>query len=182
MKSLRLRIVGSIFAVAIFASSCGESSPTAPVASLAPADSAQGQVLDLLSSATRSLGLLTCRPMSAAWGSAYIGPFGGTVQIGPHVLRVPAGALDRYVRITGYAPSDDVNRVRFWPHGLDFDRPAALTMSYANCDLVSTLVPKQIAYIDDDLSILYLLPSIDNVLTQKVTGKVEHFSEYAVAW
>jgi hypothetical protein len=182
MKSHRFRIVGAVLAVAILASSCGESSPTAPVASITASDSTQGELLDLVTSTTRSLGLLTCRPMPAAWGSEWIGPAGGSVQVGPHILRVPAGSLDRWVRITGYAASDNVNRVQFWPHGLEFERAAALTMSYANCDLVSRLLPKKIAYIDDDQDILYALLSVDNVYALKVTGKVEHFSEYAVAY
>lgn len=182
MKSLRLRIVGAVLGVAILASSCGENSPTAPVASITASDSTQGELLGVVTDLTRSLGLLTCRPMSAAWGAAWVGPAGGTVQVGPHVLRVPAGALDSWVRITGYAASDNVNRVEFWPHGLDFDKPASLTMSYANCDIVSRLLPKKIAYIDDKEKILYTLLSLDNALSSKVTGKVEHFSEYAVSW
>lgn len=182
MKSLRLRIVGSIVAVAIFASSCGENSPTAPVASITASDSTNAQLLGVVTDLTRSLGLLSCRPMTAAWGSEWVGPAGGTVEVGAHSLRIPAGALDRWVRITGFAPSDDVRRVEFWPHGLEFERSAQLTMSYANCSLVSRLLPKKIAYINDDQRILYTLLSIDNVLSSKVTGKVDHFSEYAVAY
>jgi hypothetical protein len=182
MKSLRLRILGSIIAVAVFASSCGESSPTAPVASITASDSTQGELLGVVTDLTRSLGLLSCRPLAAAWGSEWVGPAGGTVEVGAHSLRIPPGALDRWTRITGYAPRDDVRRIEFWPHGLEFDRPAQLTMSYANCSLVSRLVPKKIAYIDDDENILYTLLSIDNVLSSKVTGRVEHFSEYAVAY
>ena len=182
MKSLRLRIVGAIFGVAIFASSCGESSPTAPVASITASDTTNAELLGVVTDLTRSLGLLSCRPMTAAWGSAWVGPAGGTVTVGAHVLKVPAGALDNWVKITGYAPSDDVRRIEFWPHGLDFEKSASLTMSYANCSLVSWLLPKKIAYIDDDENILYTLLSIDNVLSSKVTGKVDHFSEYAVSW
>ena len=34
----------------------------------------------------------------------------------------------------------------------------------------------------DALNILSYLLSIDNVLATKVTGRVDHFSNYAVAW
>ena len=95
---------------------------------------------------------------------------------------MPAGALDHNVTITAYAPSGTVNQVNFGPQGLQFDRSASLTMSYANCSLVGYLLPKHIAYVDHDLNILYLLQSVDNLLTQKVTGKVDHFSDYALAW
>lgn len=182
MMSLRLRLAGAVVALAITAASCGDSSVTAPpVASLAP-DSSQADLIGILGPVTRPLGLLTCRPMAPAWGSAVIGPRGGAVQVGPHVLRIPAGALDAPVTITGYAAGDDVNRVRFWPEGLEFERSAALSMSYANCDVLTWLLPKRIAYIDGSQGILYYLLSLDNFFTKTVTGKVDHFSEYAVSW
>ena len=84
--------------------------------------------------------------------------------------------------ITAYAPSSRNNRVEFAPHGLEFDRPASLTMSYANCDVLGSLLPKHIAYVNDRLRILYLLESVDNLLQQRVTGRLDHFSEYALAW
>lgn len=182
MTSLRFRLVGAVAALAITAASCGDSTLTAPPVAQVTPDSAQGELLGILQPITRPLGLLTCRPMAPATGSAVIGPMGGTVQVGPHVLRVPPGALDAPVLITGYAPSSDVNRVEFQPHGLAFERSAALTMSYANCDIVSWLLPKRIAYVDGDLDILYYLLSLDNIFAKKVTGKVDHFSDYAVAW
>jgi hypothetical protein len=39
-----------------------------------------------------------------------------------------------------------------------------------------------VAYTSADLAILDYLPSLDNALTQTVRGKVQHFSEYAIAW
>ena len=84
--------------------------------------------------------------------------------------------------ITAVAPSDTVNQVRFFPEGLTFASPASLTMSYANCDALSQLEPKQIAYTTDALAILALLPSVDVLSQQQVTGQLQHFSTYAVAW
>ena len=55
-------------------------------------------------------------------------------------------------------------------------------MSYANCDALSQLEPKQIAYTTDALAILALLPSVDVLSQQQVTGQLQHFSTYAVAW
>jgi len=55
-------------------------------------------------------------------------------------------------------------------------------MSYANCGLVDWLLPKQIVYTTDDLDILEVLKSFDLPLDEEVTGKLKHFSEYAVAW
>lgn len=84
--------------------------------------------------------------------------------------------------ITATAPKGDVNLVEFQPSGLVFKKDAALTMSYANCNLLGSLAPKRIAYTDDALNILEYLLSIDNLFTKKVTGKLKHFSGYAVAW
>jgi len=75
-----------------------------------------------------------------------------------------------------------VNAVTFQPHGLQFLTPASLTMSYSNCSLLGLLLPKEIAYTDDNLNILSYLLSLDNLLSKRVTGKVNHFSAYVVAW
>lgn len=129
-----------------------------------------------------SVGLLRCSPLPADSVTQTIGPEGGTLSVGTHRLTIPAGALAAPVTITAIAPSDTVNQVRFFPEGLTFASPALLTMSYANCDLLYGLVPKQIAYTTDDLSILALLPSIDDFWGQRVTGSLQHFSTYAIAW
>ena len=70
----------------------------------------------------------------------------------------------------------------FQPEGLTFRTPAALTMSYANCEGLGVLLPKQIAYTNDLLQILSFITSIDDIFTNKVTGQVNHFSEYVLAW
>jgi hypothetical protein len=42
---------------------------------------------------------------------------------------------------------------------------------------------KRIAYTTDDLDdLLNLLPSIDDLLGQRVSASLEHFSRYAVSW
>jgi hypothetical protein len=108
---------------------------------------------------------------------------GGSISAGPHTLVIPPGALLSPTTITMTAPTGrHVNAVRFQPEGLQFVTPAALTMSYANCNLLGNLLPKRIAYTDDNLNILYYLLSLDNLLSKKVTGKVNHFSDYIVAW
>jgi len=75
-----------------------------------------------------------------------------------------------------------VNRIQFQPEGLVFQRSAALTMSYANCNLLGKLLPKRIVYTDDALNILSYLLSLDNLFAKTVTGKLNHFSNYAIAW
>jgi hypothetical protein len=128
------------------------------------------------------LGLLKCTPLPYAKSSATIGPLGGTLQVGQNSLTIPAGALTQSVQITGEQLSDTVNSVRFSPQGLQFAKPASLSMPYANCSLLGRLLPKQIAYTTDNLQILTYLLSIDNLFSKTVTGQVNHFSRYAVAW
>src|SRR5262245_61028217 len=154
--------------------SCGtDRMPTAPTT----------QPEFLLGELTQRLGLLQCRPLPYAAATKTIGPAGGYIDIGPHRLVIPAGALNAPVTITAEAPVGTVNSVRFEPEGLEFEQSAYLTMSYANCDLLGRLLPKRIAYVTDDLgSILYYLLSLDNIWAKKVTGQLDHFSRYAVSW
>jgi len=129
-------------------------------------------------------GLLACEPLPYAINTATIGPEGGTISVGPHVLAVPAGALSRAVVITAEAPVGRVNSVRLLPEGLAFapGKPARLTLSYANCPLLGQVLPKRIAYTSDLLSILAYLLSVDDLLARQVSANLEHFSRYVVAW
>jgi len=151
---------------------CGERAPTG----LAP----QALLGDLPPVAVT--GLVRCTPFSPSSVSRTIGPLGGALAVGPHRLFIPPGALDAPVQITAIAPADTVNRIRFEPQGLTFQRPALLTMSYANCGALASLVPKRIAYTSDALAIVELLPTVDVLATRTVSGRLEHFSDYAIAW
>jgi hypothetical protein len=127
-------------------------------------------------------GLLACAPLPADSASQAIGPQGGTIRVGPHSLYVPPGALDSTTVISAVAPSGTIRMVRFKPDGLNFNGDARVTLSYAGCSPVSWLLPKRVVYIDDSQNVLDILWSLDNVFSQTVTGKIKHFSDYAVAW
>jgi hypothetical protein len=179
---LRIRFVpiAVLAMLALTGISCAESTPTAPPAAVISA--ATDADLLGLESTLRRVGLLSCSPMAAASASASIGPTGGSILVGPHRLDIPAGALPHPVVISASAPSDRVNRVELLPHGLQFNVPVKLTMSYANCNVLGSTLPKRIAYIDSNLNILELLVSVDDFANKKVSTRLEHFSEYAVAW
>lgn len=182
MKTTRLSLSALLGGFTLAALSCGDPSPLGVGSGgLAPA----GDLLDpvtLTDPITQSVGLLACSPLAADSATRSIGSEGGTLQVGPHTLVVPPGALADSVSITAVAPADSVNRVTLQPEGLTFAEAASLTMSYANCDGLSSTLPKQIAYLTDALAIIEYLVSLDDVESRTVTGRLEHFSTYAVAW
>lgn len=127
-------------------------------------------------------GLLRCSPLPAASASATIGPDGGVIEVGPHTLTIAAGALPDTVTITADVPSTAVIRVGLEPHGLTFNGDVSLTLSYAHCGGLAELFPKRVVYTDGGLNILEFLPSLDDLVNQRVTGDLDHFSDYAIAW
>jgi len=160
---------------ALVFAACGDPTPTAPTIP-APDASLVGDLL-------RPTGLLKCSALPAASVTQTIGSGGGTMNVGPHVLRIPAGALDEPTKITATLDTErGVNGIKFQPEGLQFDTPAYLTMSYANCSVLGSLLPKRIAYTSDLLDIVEYLLSLDNLFSRKVTAPVRHFSEYVIAW
>ena len=175
MKAARCLVVVFVVCALVFSSGCGDRMPTAPQS---PAPSA-----DLIGSLLGATGLLKCSNLPYASTTQTVGGGGGTLAVGPHTLVIPPGALAQPTTITMTLPTGlGVNAVQFQPAGLRFQKPAALTMSYANCSLLGKLLPKQIAYTTDNLQILYYLLSLDNLLSKNVTGQVNHFSTYVVAW
>jgi hypothetical protein len=172
MKATRLVVVALCLSLAL---ACGDHTPTAPAT---PAPQA-----DLIGSLLAPTGLLKCSALPSASDTETIGPLGGVLVAGPHSLIIPPGALSAPTRITMTVPSGlGVNAVKFAPEGLRFNAPASLTMSYSNCSLLGKILPKRIAYTDDNLNILTYLLSLDNLLSKRVTGKVNHFSDYVIAW
>jgi hypothetical protein len=176
MTLRRFLFIGLPLALAVAIGSC-QNDPTgvAPDAQITPDANLVGSLL-------APTGLLTCRPLPAATATETIGPAGGTLHVGPHVLTVPRGALDHPVTITGKIVPGNINGVRFSPSGLHFERSARLRMSYANCSLLGRVLPKHIAYVDDDFNILEYLLSFDLLQLRLVTGRVDHFSSYVIAW
>ncbi len=176
MKAMRLWPAVLLSAVGVLLLGCGDRSPLG-VRSQAPTP--PGALIGDLPLPT---GLLTCQPLPYDSTTQTIGPEGGTIQIGAYSLVIPAGALAAPTTITAVVASGPVNAVRFQPEGLQFEETAYLTMSYANCDLLGSIAPKQIAYTTDALGILEYLLSADDVFAHQVTGELHHFSEYAIAW
>lgn len=159
-----------------------------PVAPPPPPPPQAGLIGGLLGTVGRLVGgLLTCQPQPFASNTALIGPNGGTLTLGSHKLVIPQGALRSTVRITGQVPRDTVNSVRLLPEGLQFSKPAQLTLAYDNCGLLGLGAlldrrEKRVAYTTEDLRIITFVRSSDDSRRKKVTGYLDHFSRYAVGW
>lgn len=124
--------------------------------------------------------LLTCSAQPYAVTRQSIGPNGGVIRVGSHTLNIPGNAVSGTVLITAEQIPGKTNSVRFSPEGLQFEKPATLTMSYQNCALV--LLQKKIVYTDEKLKILEVLGSLDLFRSRTVSAPVDHFSRYAVAY
>ena len=187
MKHLRLFSTLAIaMAVATGVACSSDQAPLAPPADATPDASLLGGLLDgttgtidgLLGTSTGSL--LACNVTETKSTNQWVGPSGGIVRVGKHSLAIPPGALTSYTRIKATAPKGDIVLVNFEPHGLKFQKPTALTLSYSDCGLLSG-VHLNMVYIADDQTILETLLSLNDLLRQTVTGKVDHFSGYALA-
>lgn len=120
-----------------------------------------------------------------------IGPEGGLIRLGGHLLEVPAGAVDRpalfsmLVLPTGYVEVELLALAPLLSRVLDigsdgFEEPVSLTLSYARATNVRD---------PDDLFVLRLnpfgrhepLPSRVDKRRRTVTAELEHFSRYCLA-
>jgi len=142
--------------------------------------------------------LLLCLPRAYDSVTQVVGPAGGVLVAGGHVLIVDSLALSSPVSITMVAPAQLVNVVRFRPEGLKFRNGAhgigaLVATSVDNCGVHPNQV-LQVVNIGDSLNILSYLqaPSAtDSAVVVKyktylgslwVGGLLRHFSNYAVAW
>jgi hypothetical protein len=125
--------------------------------------------------------VLRCEPQEYAGDAQVIGPEGGTLHVGKHELKIPKGALDHEVVITGEAPVSELAEVELEPHGLTFDRPAQLKLNYDNC-VVPMDLNLFIVYLNEAGTVLEVRPSTDKKGLSEVVGDLDHFSRYAVAW
>jgi hypothetical protein len=171
-----VRLLSSVALLATLSSCTTQDAPTAPPAESQAVSQDVPLVGDLLK------GLLVCSRQPYARSVQVVGPLGGTIQVGKHRLTIPIGALTTPVTITAEAPSDYVASVRFSPEGLRFSRPATVTLDYSTCPLGRLRLLKRVAYTTEQLEILSYLLSRDNLLLMRVSGELDHFSRYAVAW
>lgn len=125
--------------------------------------------------------ILRCEPRAAAYGAKAIGPKGGEIKVGDHLLTVPAGALDRTVTIGVLAPTGPRAELEFQPHGLTFREPVEVRISYKGC-IVPADADLSVLYVGNGWRVLEQLPSHDKKAAEAVTGLTDHFSGYTIGW
>jgi hypothetical protein len=125
--------------------------------------------------------LLMCDPLQYAATVKVVGPEGADLDVGPHKLRIPRGALTQETVITVEQPVSLEVTTRLSPHGIAFRRPVTLTLSYKHC-LRPTGYRERVAYTDEQLNVLEYVRSRDNDADGLVDAVLDHFSRYAVAY
>ena len=171
--------IGTLLAVAVLG--CAADSPVAPSAPPPPAAvnaNLLGDVVGVVGFLKPTL--LTCNVTQTDTSTTTVGPNGGLVRVGQHLLVIPPGALGSTVQIHAVAPAGNRVMVDFEPSGLRFKKPPLLSMSISQCGLLKGLTAK-IVYIDDQETILETLPALLDLLTRHVSAPIRHFSHYAVA-
>ena len=106
------------------------------------------------------------------------------LRVGPHTLVIPPGALSKNTVISAQAPSSKYAQVIFSPHGLQFNNriKPVLTLSYAHCNGLLTIIKPKIVYVDKNLNILETLLSLNISFNKSVSAPLSHFSSYMVAY
>jgi hypothetical protein len=155
--------------------------PTEPPAHLLGLDLGDvvSELGETVSDVLASLNLFRCESPSIEPVTRTVGAGGGTIYVGRHSLYIPPGALREPVSISATVKGGNEVKVDFEPHGLRFQRPAVLTLSYAHCS--TRPVRPRIVYVDDLLGIVERQASLDDKYGRRVVGKLDHFSGYAIA-
>lgn len=124
---------------------------------------------------------LVCNDNQSYGGSALIGPLGGRLVFGPHVLTVPAGALLIPTTITAQTLTRDTIAVQLQPESLAFALPATLQLSYMQC-VPQPTEPVAIIAVNDQLNAqLGFVQPVPAFGQGAVAGAIAQLGAYAVA-
>jgi hypothetical protein len=175
----RLRLRHLFLAPIVLLAAC-DSTPVEPVASelriFQPPSPPEGDQPELL----------VCPTSETHYKTAFIGPWGGSISLGGHSLRVPFGALQFPVLITLIEPASPYMEISVHVWGFDFFEfllPVRLSISYERCDpSVIGPEPVQAWYIDEvTKELLENMNGVDDREAQLVRFRTGHLSGYALA-
>ncbi len=126
--------------------------------------------------------------MKAFQQSKWIDDDGGTISIGDEVhgiskLVFPEDAVDDDVLITFSWESSDLLVAQFSPHGITFDQPVRLELSYKDADLTGVNEDGlKIYYYNENTGVWEIVGDQVDKTKKVVVGYTNHFSRYAVAF
>jgi len=121
--------------------------------------------------------------------AGWVGAEGGALEVAGVRLAIPAGALTRPRFIALHVPAGKVVQARLWPHGLRFERSAALTFSLEGTEaegdpdsaasLVGAYFVRPIK--KDGTVVVEELVPLRLESADRVTLTIDHFSGYTPA-
>jgi hypothetical protein len=126
--------------------------------------------------------LLRCDPLQYAGDAKIVGPDGGDIDVGPHKVRVPRGALPWDAVITVESPTSLEVAVELSPKGVGFAEKLVLEIDYKHCTVSDTLPPLRGVWVSDSGAALEFPPSADDRQNRRLSVELDHFSKYAVAY
>lgn len=171
-----MTLAGALLVVAVMVFTGCSKSPVDSVLSTVDEPS-QPQLLGRTSAAMADLGVATSMH-AEQWVS---GADGGQIQLYDVILDIPAGALKTDTLYSIDIPDPNVFFNEFGTDGLVFDIPVTVTMSYRDADLSgvdeSTI---RIGWWDESAGEWVDMDCQIDFVNQTVTGKLYHFSAYAL--
>jgi hypothetical protein len=126
--------------------------------------------------------LLRCDPLQFTGSASIVGPDGGDIDVGPHTLRVPPGALPWDAVITVEAPTGLEVGIELSPKGVGFREKLVLEIDYKHCTVSDTLPPLRGVWVSDSGTVMEFPPTVDDRQNGRLSVELDHFSKYAVAY
>jgi len=106
---------------------------------------------------------------------------GGVVSVLDVSLEVPPMALERNTQISIDIPDPNLFVYDFGPDGLQFQKPATITISYDYADLTNIDQSKiRLAWWDENAQQWIDQPCTIDPIAKKVIGPINHFSAYGL--
>jgi hypothetical protein len=118
---------------------------------------------------------LQCSVPAPLTGSARIGPSGGVLDVGPHRLIIPAGALTHDVDVRGEVPAGNTMQIQFYPEGLQFKKPAGLILDASSCNGVPDVL-----YMNEQGGSNEIIEAIFSEWWHAIAAPIDHFSLYVL--
>lgn len=172
-----LALAVAIAACAAPDTSRGALSPTGPTANV---DASQKSAASS-SNNGENYKIASCIGRQVATYKGVFGPHGGTLMFGGSMLIIPGGALHDTVTISATIMDTTTSRVELQPHGLQFAKPAGLSLGTTNCTLSNPSAPA-IVYLSPTGQILDTIDAVYDPHWHTVASPIDHFSGYAMGF